>query len=352
MPQPPSSHSVALVSCARDAVEAHDKIVQQLKLALYLRRSGSYDMAPVDMDNMSVCVRAGFTITSDVVSACAEKLPTELVSYAMDQCTELDHMSRNQDYARCIVSAQVMKGHSEGYWPHDQLKAVKKITHQKTSITSAGGREWSRLLSTATDEEIRDRFAAASPAERSRITGPILRTTLGSCNFSRLDEKRSAKDVSVTFAPKTPDDLQSAQPALEALRLSLSDPSFSEAGLRDARAVSDRNRTAMASWESLPTSVDVDGQRVHLLMAINNSLIKGQQSATGTGYSYVTEKLEASSGVQVGYVAWPASLPSKVFRISGVGHSEKITEYKTAKQALVAAATHVAVVVRQQMDVD
>ena len=157
-------------SCARDAVEAHDKIVKQLKLALYLRRSGSYDMAPVDMDNMSVCVRAGFTITSDVVSACAEKLPTELVSYAMERCTELDYMSRGQDYARCIVAAQLMKGHSEGDWPHDQLKAVQKITHQKTSITSsAGGREWSRLLSTATDEEIIDRVAAASPAERSRI---------------------------------------------------------------------------------------------------------------------------------------------------------------------------------------
>ena len=107
------------------------------------------------------------------------------------------------------------------------------------------------------------------------------------------------------------------------------------------------------SWESLPTSVDVDGQRVHLLMAIDNHLSKGQQknTSTGTGYSYVTEKLEASSGVQVGYVAWPVSLPSKVFRISGVGHSEKITEYKTAKQALIAAATNVAVAERQQMDV-
>ena len=40
-----------------------------------------------------------------------------------------------------------------------------------------------------------------------------------------------------------------------------------------------------------------------------------------------------------------------MFRISGVGFSEKITEYKTAKQALIAAATHVAVVERQQMGV-
>ena len=91
-------------------------------------------------------------------------------------------------------------------------------------------------------------------------------------------------------------------------------------------------------------------------MVIDNHHSKGkQQSATGTGYSCVTEKLEASSGVHVGYVAWPASLPSKMFRISGVGHSEKITEYKTAKQALIAAATHVAVQAElrcQQMDDD
>jgi hypothetical protein len=143
-------------SCARDAVEAHDKIVQQFKLVLYLYRSGSYDIDTVDMDNVSVCVRAGFTITSDVVSACAEKFPTSVVSYTMEGFSELDHTSRNQDHARCIVAAKLMKGHTDGDWAHDQLKAMQKITHQKTPITSAGGREWTRLLSTATHEEIVD----------------------------------------------------------------------------------------------------------------------------------------------------------------------------------------------------
>ena len=347
-------------SCARDAVEAHAKIVQQLKLALYLHRPGSKDIAPVDMKHLSVCVRAGFAITSDVASACAEKLPTELVSYAMEPCSELDHMSRNQNHARCIVAAKLMKGHTEGDWTHDQLKAVRKTTHQKTAITPAGGPEWTRLLSTATDEAIIDRVAAAAPAARSKITGPILRATLGSCNFSKADTKRYARDVSVAFAPKTPEDLHSAQPALEALRLGFDDPPFSEAGLRNARSVADEAVGGATSWDhsswgSLPTSVDVDGQRVHLLMAIDNSYSKGhqQKSATGTGYSRVTASMVG--GFHLGYVAKPRSLPTKKFRMSGSGLSEKITEYKTAKQAPIAAATHVAVqaeLLSHQMDDD
>ena len=147
--------------------------------------------------------------------------------------------------------------------------------------------------------------------------------------------------------------MHSAQPALEALRLGFDDPPFSEAGLRDARAVANEVVPVPASWESLPTSVDVDGQRVHLLMAIDNSFSKAQQKsarATGTGYSRVTERIEG--GVHVGYVAKPRSPPTKNFRISGIGLRGKITEYKTAKQALIAAATHVAVVERQQMDDD
>ena len=151
--------------------------------------------------------------------------------------------------------------------------------------------------------------------------------------------------------------MHAAQPALEALRpwlrRLLDDPPFSEAGLRDARSVADEADPVPASWGSRPTSVDVDGQRVHLLMAIDNHLSKGQQknTTTGTGYSFVSEKLDVRGEVNVGYVAYPASLPKKVFRISGVGLSGKITEYKTAKQALIAAATHVAVAERQQMDV-
>ena len=47
--------------------------------------------------------------------------------------------------------------------------------------------------------------------------------------------------------------------------------SFSEAGLRDARSVADEADPVPTSWESLPTSVDVDGQRAHLLMAIDNA---------------------------------------------------------------------------------
>ena len=86
-------------------------------------------------------------------------------------------------------------------------------------------------------------------------------------------------------------------------------------------------------------------------MAIDNSYSKGhqQKSATGTGYSRVTATMEG--GVHVGYVAKPRSLPTKKFRISGSGPPRKITEYKTAKQALIAAATHVAVAERQQMGV-
>ena len=147
--------------------------------------------------------------------------------------------------------------------------------------------------------------------------------------------------------------MHSAQPALEALRLLLDDPPFSEAGSRDARAVADEAVPVPASWESLPTSVDVDGQRVHLLMAIDNRISKGQQnSATGTGYSYVTARMEG--GVHVGYTA-QTTPPTKKFRISGIGLRGKITEYKTAKQALIAAATHVAVQAElhcQQMDDD
>ena len=67
----------------------------------------------------------------------------------------------------------------------------------------------------------------------------------------------------MAFAPKTPADLQSAQPALEALRLCLGDPPFSEAGLRYARSVADEAVPVQTSWEraweSLPMSVDVDG---------------------------------------------------------------------------------------------
>ena len=74
-----------------------------------------------------------------------------------------------------------------------------------------------------------------------------------------------------------------------------------------------------------------------------------QKSTTGTGYTYVSESWKR--GVHVGYVTNQASLPRKVFRISGIGLRGKITEYKTAKQALIAAATHVAVAERQQMDV-
>ena len=161
----------------------------------------------------------------------------------------------------------------------------------------------------------------------------------------------------MSFAPKTPADLHAAQPALEGLRRLLDDPPFSEAGLRDARSVADEAVPVPASWEraweSLPTSVDVDGQRVHLLMAIDNSYSKARQnSATGTGYSYVTASMEG--GVHVGYIA-QMTPPTKKFRISGIGLRRKITEYKTAKQALIAAATHVAVQAElhcQQMDDD
>jgi len=118
--------------------------------------------------------------------------------------------------------------------------------------------------------------------------------------------------------------------------------------------------TSSSWWESLPTSVDVDpdGQRVQLLMATDNIRSKAQQNSatkgTGTGYCHVLRKEVVSAvtgGVLVGYISKPASLSTKVFRISGIGLRGKITEFKTAKQALIAAATHVAVAERQQMGV-
>ena len=61
--------------------------------------------------------------------------------------------------------------------------------------------------------------------------------------------------------------------------------SFSEAGLRDARSVADEADPVPISWKSLPTSVDVNGQRVYLLMAIDNHLSKGQQKNTSTRFA-------------------------------------------------------------------
>ena len=177
------------------------------------------------------------------------------------------------------------------------------------------------------------------------------------CNFPKLNNPiQPAYDVNVTFAPKAPADLLSAQPALEALRLRIDDPLFSEAGLRDARCVVDEAVPVPESWASLPTSVDVDGQRGQLLMAIDNTNSKGRRKsakATGAGYSRVT-RLDAS-GVLVGDTARTAATApySKALRISGIGLAGKITEFKTAKQALIAAATHVAVqaAARQQVGV-
>jgi hypothetical protein len=280
-------------------------------------------------------------------------MPLELVSYQIES-TDLLNATRDPLSAKCVLSTSILASGGTVRWSH--LHPTIGNRHAELCTIYTGGREWSRLLSTATHEEMVDRVAAASPAERSLITGPIAQINRGSCNFANLTEGRSPHDASVTFAPKTPADLHSAQPALEALRLCLGDPPFSEAGLRDARSVADEAVPVPASWESLPTSVDVDGQRVQLLMATDNIRSKAQQKsatkATGTGYSRVLQK--EASGVLVGYVAKPSSLPTKVFRISGIGLSElrgKITEFKTAKQALIAAATHIAVAERQQMDV-
>ena len=45
-------------------------------------------------------------------------------------------------------------------------------------------------MSTATHEEILDRVAAAAPAARSKITGPIAQINIGPCNFANLTEGR------------------------------------------------------------------------------------------------------------------------------------------------------------------
>ena len=200
-------------SCARDAVEAHANVAYVSALHRLEARTGWPDTSSVDMRFVSVSVRAGFTISSHAITALGMGMPIDIVSFAIGSL-DLLNATRDPRLAKCVLTAAILQNGGTDRWSH--LHATIGDRHAKLCIIYTGGREWSRLMSTATHEEILDLVAAASPAERSRITGPIAQINIGSCNFSNLTEERSAHAVVVSFAPKTAENLMSAQPALEA----------------------------------------------------------------------------------------------------------------------------------------
>ena len=157
-------------SCARDGVEAHDNVAYVSALHRLEARTGWPDTSSVDMSFVSVSVNAGFSITSHAITALGMGMPLEIVSHAINS-TDLHRATRGPRSAKCVLSASILKSGGTNRWSH--LHATYGDRHAKHSIIYTGGREWSRLLSTATHEEMVDRVAAASPAERSRITGPI-----------------------------------------------------------------------------------------------------------------------------------------------------------------------------------
>ena len=186
-------------SCARDAVEAHAAVAYVSALRRLEARTGWHDKPSVDMSFVAVSVRAGFTITSHAITALGMGMPIGIVSYAINSM-ELRNATCDPRLAKCVLTAAILKGGGTDRWSH--LHPTIGDRHTKLCIIYTGGPEWTRLLSTATHEEILDRVAAAAPAARSKITGPIAQIKIGSCNFSNLTEGRSAHDLIVPFAPK------------------------------------------------------------------------------------------------------------------------------------------------------
>ena len=128
--------------------------------------------------------------------------------------------------------------------------------------------------------------------ERCSLLGPILSVTTGSSNLAGLGTK-PFNDMCITFLPKTPSDLEAAQPALRLVVEQHDAPQYSKEAWRSALSCAKQAMPTPLEWDDLPTSVEYDVGTLHLHLAIGNA-------RSSTGYLHVYPKI-SQGGQHVGY---------------------------------------------------
>ena len=97
-------------------------------------------MREIDTTHLTVMLRGGTAVTSDVLSALKFQKPVELVMF----CTgspELESMLRIQAYAKCIVSAEITKQQIDDPFSVD-MHARQGTRHLELAVMYAGSRRW------------------------------------------------------------------------------------------------------------------------------------------------------------------------------------------------------------------
>ena len=166
--------------------------------ALNLAAAGPDECGLVDMSHIEYHLKAGFSITADMIQACHHKLPCRVMSYTMEARELRIAVSSLPDFRKSVVSCHLTKRHT----PVGTALLAEQGSHKKMLAIYAGSKAWQEMLLSSLHEEIVAHVATLSVADARDFLGPILRLDSGSCNFSPMNPNSASHDVTHCFSPK------------------------------------------------------------------------------------------------------------------------------------------------------
>ena len=347
------SSQTRLALCSRTCLAAYDEgdaalVSQQLRVEAAIDR-----MREIDTTFLTVMLRGGTAVTTDLISSLTFQKPVEVVMFCTGS-SEVASMLRIPAYAKCIVSAEITKRPIDD--PHSSgMQARQGTRHLKLAVMYAGSRRWNMWLEERTHHQIVEELSRMGHQERCSLLGPILSVTTGSSNLPGLATK-PVNDMCITFLPKTPTDLEAAQPALRLVVEQHHKTQYSKEAWCSALSYAKKAMPTPPEWDDLPTSVEHDGRTLHLHMAIDNSRTRlGDARPQGslTGYLRVYPKI-SHGGQHVGYFTNSrGEIPAFHTRFTRrAAWSRTAQQYPSAKAALVAVATHVAIHLKMEEEME